>query len=142
MKWLNRVDQGIEAGLQWATSTKEAFYALNILIIVAVIVHPPTTIQGWLLLVVSEYYQGVALPGLGSASRKEGNATRAVQQETHDTVMKEFAEIKQMHEEERQARLRLEVKLNVLLSRLQDVDTFQSRRGFDQALSGDPEFND
>lgn len=104
MKALQKVDSKIMAALAWATSTKAAFYALNILIFTAVIVNPPASIQGWLLVIVSEYYQGVALPGLGSASKRaeeaakqEGAVTRKLLQETHDAALKEFAELKEMH---------------------------------------------
>lgn len=109
MNVVRKVDNGIMQGLSWATSTKTAFYALTVLIIVAVAVNPPTTIQGWLLVAVSEFYQGVALPGLGSASKRaedaakhEGEITRKLLQETHDAAMSEFREIRQMHEELRE----------------------------------------
>lgn len=123
MNLLRKMDRSIMAALEWATSTKAAFYALNILIFAAVIINPPTSIQGWLLVVVSEYYQGVALPGLGAASkraeevsRQEGAITRQLLQETHDVSLQEFqtlkeavesirglvVEIKQMHHENRE----------------------------------------
>ncbi len=94
------------SALMWATTTKEAFYVLNALIIAAVAADPPTSIEGWLLVIVSEYYQGVALPGLGAAQKKteevnrqENEKTRKLVQETHDAVMNELAEIRAMHEE-------------------------------------------
>ena len=103
---LKRIDSSIFASLLWATSTKPAFYALSALVILAVIISPPTTIQGWLLVLVSEYYQGVALPGLGAASKlselaakQEGALTRQLLQETHDAAMAEFTEIKRIHRE-------------------------------------------
>ena len=104
---LAKLDDTIFSSLLWATSTKPAFYALSLLILFAVIVSPPTSIQGWLLVIVSEYYQGVALPGLGAASKlaelaakQEGSITRKLLQETHDAAMKQMEEIKQMHKEQ------------------------------------------
>ncbi|MCF8566928.1 hypothetical protein LLE49_19600 [Alicyclobacillus tolerans] len=104
IRFFLKLDAWIMAALAWATSTKAAFYALNVLVFAAVIINPPASIQGWLLVVVSEYYQGVALPGLGSASkraegvtREEGKVTRQLLQETHDAALKEFAELKEMH---------------------------------------------
>ncbi|MFB5192745.1 hypothetical protein [Alicyclobacillus fastidiosus] len=102
---LSKADNAIMSGLVWATTTKQAFYALNLLVIAAVLANPPTSIQGWLLVIVSEYYQGVALPGLGAAqkkveeaTKKENEQTRKLLQETHDAVMDELAEIRSMHE--------------------------------------------
>lgn len=95
--------------LFWATSTKKAAYTLSGVIILAVILDPPKTIQAALLVVVSEYYQGVALPAIGAASKRaeeaakrEGEITRKLLQETHDAAMAEFKEIRQMHDELRE----------------------------------------
>ena len=101
---LKKIDQVIEDALTWATTTKSAFYALNVLILIAVVVSPPTTIQGWLLVIVSEYYQGVALPGLGAATKRsedtakrESVESRKLLQETHDNVMRELDDMKKRH---------------------------------------------
>lgn len=101
----HKIDSGIMSALEWATSTKGAFYALNVLIIAAVIANPPTTIQGWLLVIVSEYYQGVALPGLGAGTKKteaankeENEKTRQLLQETHDAAIAEIAQLREIHE--------------------------------------------
>ena len=104
---IRTADDSIMSALLWATSTKGAFYALNVLIFIAVIISPPMNIQGWLLVVVSEYYQGVALPGLGAAQKKteastriQNELTRKLLQETHDAVMAELADVKAMHEDQ------------------------------------------
>jgi hypothetical protein len=134
VKFIRKLDNGIMAGLSWATSTKAAFYALTALIIVAVAVNPPTTIQGWLLVAVSEFYQGVALPGLGSASKRaeeaakhEGAVTRKLLQETHDTTLNEFqtlkdtvAELKQMHREQQESYRQRDEKLDRILTLLKE----------------------
>lgn len=70
---------------------------LTLLIIFAVIISPPTNIQGWLLVVVSEFYQAVALPGLGAVQKAEGAETRKLLQETHDAVLEELSLLKQEH---------------------------------------------
>lgn len=94
---IRKIDNFIISSLLWATSTKSAFYALTVLIIFAVIMSPPTNIQGWLLVIVSEFYQGVALPGLGAAQKAEAEETRKLLQETHDVVLEELKLLKQEH---------------------------------------------
>ena len=96
MKLIRLIDYYSMKALNWATSTKDAFYILSILIIAAVFVSPPNNLQGWLLVIVTEFYQGVALPGIGAAARKEGEETRRLLQETHDTVMAEVSELKEI----------------------------------------------
>jgi hypothetical protein len=92
---IRKLDKSIINSLLWATSTKSAFYALTVLIIFAVIMSPPSNIQGWLLVIVSEFYQGVALPGLGSAQKAEAEETRKLLQETHDMVITELSVLKE-----------------------------------------------
>lgn len=89
-KLFKKIDDAVMAALVWATTTKSAFYVLNFLVLTAVFLQPPKDIEGILLVVVSIYYQGVALPGLGSSQKAEGELTRKTQQETHDVVMQEL----------------------------------------------------
>lgn len=96
---LRAIDSGYINFLLWATSSKKAAWILTGLIAAAVVADPPKSLQALLLVVISEYYQGVALPAIGAASAREGESTRKLLQETHDTAMAEMAEVKAMHVE-------------------------------------------
>lgn len=102
MKFLHKIDEWYMGFLFWATSSKIAAYVLTILILVSVKMDPPQNIQAALLVVVSVYYQGVALPALGAGSKRaeaaakeEGAITRELLQETHDTVLEELSIVKE-----------------------------------------------
>ncbi len=101
-KIIKYVDDYIFSGLLWSTSTKAAFYSLTILIIIATILSPPLGVQAWLLLIVSIYYQGVALPGVGYAGKQaekaanlQGEMTRKLLQDTHDQSVADRTDIKE-----------------------------------------------
>lgn len=74
------------------------FYVLNILIIISVILQPPTTVEGWLLVAVSVYFQGVALPVLSFVSNFQGDRLEKKVDETFSLLMEEFNELKKTHE--------------------------------------------
>lgn len=95
-KLLNNIDKGYIAGLSWATSTKGAMYILTALIWTSAIINPPTSIYTWLVLVVSVYYQGVALPGLGYQQAAESKATRQLMLDINEEEKEEIADIKEM----------------------------------------------
>jgi hypothetical protein len=115
-KLISSLDCKIMFALEWATSTKGAFYFLVLLIVVANIIKPPSDLQAWLLVIVSEFYQGVALPGLGSAQRAEAEETRRLLQETHDMVLTELKEIKETHAQETEEIIELKEILQLLKS--------------------------
>lgn len=111
---LNKIDFATMRALEWATTTKGAFWALFVLIIVANSINPPKDLQAWLLVLVSEFYQGVALPGLGSQQKAEAEETRKLLQETHDVVMQELTAMKEMHDSNIQEMAEIKEILSIL----------------------------
>lgn len=106
MKLLKKIDNAYVAALSWATSSKGAMYTLTIAIWTAVAMNPPKNIYEWLIVIVSVYYQGVALPGLGYQTNIESKDTRQLMLDIHQENLEELsetkemlAEIKDMHEE-------------------------------------------
>lgn len=97
-QFIKKLDNGYMSFLNWSTSTKSACYILSLIIIISVIINPPSNLQGWLLVVVSIYYQGVALSALGSQQKDESTETRKLLQETHDEVLVELQELKEIIE--------------------------------------------
>lgn len=118
-KILSDIDRTTMKALEWATTTKGAFWALFLLIVTAQVIKPPQDIQAWLLVLVSEFYQGVALPGLGASQKAEAEETRRVLQETHDAVMQEL----QLAKDERQEMRELVSYLHEKLERMNKNET-------------------
>lgn len=96
MKFIKKVDQAYLAAINWATSSKGAMYILTCAIWTAVALNPPKTIYEWLIVIVSVYYQGVALPGLGYQTNAEGLETRQLMVDIHEENLEELNETKQM----------------------------------------------
>ena len=98
-----RIDKAYMGFLFWATSEKSAAYLLTIMIFTAIALDPPQSLQAAMLDIISVYYQGVALPALGAASKRseeaakqEGAETRRLLQETHDVALKEHTKTRDM----------------------------------------------
>lgn len=98
-KLLKKIDDAYVSGLTWATSSKGAMYTLTAAIWISVALNPPKTIYEWLIVIVSVFYQGVALPGLGYQTNAEGKETRQLMLTNHQENQEELADIKEMQEE-------------------------------------------
>lgn len=116
-KLIKKLDDAYMVAWDWATSTKGACYIMSILIWVAVLKDPPKTLKDWLLIIVTVYYQGVALSALGSRQKAEAEETRRLLQETHDNIIKTLNEIKQTHDEETEEMVELNEITNLLKSK-------------------------
>ena len=92
----------IAVRMSTALSSMWTFWSLTLLIGLALILQRPTGAQGWVLFVVSIFFQGVALPVLAFVSNQQGDRTEGILRETHDTVMKELEDLRVMHEERSQ----------------------------------------
>lgn len=79
-------------------SSMTLFYILNILIIISVILQHPTNVEGWLLVAVSVYFQGVALPVLSFVSNFQGDRLEKKVDETLSILMDELNELRKIHE--------------------------------------------
>jgi hypothetical protein len=97
-KLLLMIDYKTMQALEWATTTKGAFWSLFFLIVIANALNPPKDVQTLLLIMVSEFYQGVALPGLGAQQKKEGEETRGLMLQIHEEELQEIAVLKEMHD--------------------------------------------
>lgn len=113
-KLISSLDSKIMFALEWSTSTKGAFYFLVFIIVIANVIKPPTDLQAWLLVIVSEFYQGVALPGLGASQKAESELTRKLLQETHDAIMGVLDDIKETHTQETEEIAELKEIINLL----------------------------
>lgn len=99
-KVIKKLDTAYMTFWDWATSTKGACYLLSVLIWGAVLIDPPKTLKDWLLIIVTVYYQGVALSAIGNQTKSEASGTRQLLQDTHDIVMSALKEIKDTHAQE------------------------------------------
>lgn len=113
-KLLFKIDSYIIKFFDLATSTRAALYILIVMVLIANIKQPPTDLAAFMLVVVSEFYQGSALPALGISQKTEATKTRTLLQETHDMVMQEMAEIRKIHEGNQQELAEIKEILNFL----------------------------
>ncbi len=88
-------------------ATMTTFWILTIMIVVATALSPPADLQGWLLVLISVFFQGVALPVLCYSGVKSGTKTDKLLRESHDAIFealflakKEQAQILQDHRQE------------------------------------------
>jgi cell shape-determining protein MreC len=87
-------------------STMGCFYLIFALVIVPLFFQHPNDLVSWVQYIVQSLFQGVALPILGYVAMKAGENQEKLLNETHDTVMEEFALVKeelQLAREERTA---------------------------------------
>ncbi len=103
-------------------ATMLLFWLLLLIDVVGAIVDPPANVQGWLLWGVSILFQSVALPVLALVANKQGDRTERVLGDTHDRVMAELAEIRQMHAEKAESDKARDTKLNEIIEMLRGGD--------------------
>lgn len=96
---MKRFNNWIADKLASFMATMLLFWILLFLDVAGAIVDPPSNVQGWLLWGVSILFQSVALPVIAFVSSKQGERMEETLRETHDAVLVELAEVKQMHAE-------------------------------------------
>lgn len=111
---MRRFNDWLADKLAAALSTMWLFWALTLLVFAALLAQTPNGAQGWILFWVSIFFQGVALPVLAFVSNKQGDRMERVLRETHDAVLQELTEVKQMHAELSARHTRLVDGLNQL----------------------------
>ncbi|PWI57383.1 hypothetical protein [Sulfoacidibacillus thermotolerans] len=130
---INRIGQVTRGMNDWLAdhmslwlSSMWLFWGLTVLILFALALQRPIGAQGWILFIVSVFFQGVALPVLAFVSTKQGDRMESVLQQTHDATLAELEELKAMHKErdEEIAMLQQQLKDNAqtlsLISALQE----------------------
>lgn len=80
-------------------ATMWTWYVLSIGILSCILLSPPKDIQGWLLVIVTVYYQGASLPVISFTSKIEGELTRKLLKAINDISQLERQDIKKLLEE-------------------------------------------
>ena len=93
-KWIDKICISISDLL----GTNFCIFIFILIAFVPLYYQTPTTISAWQNWLSQTCIQLVALAVLQKGTKIEGNRTYNMQKETHDTVMNEFSEIKEMHE--------------------------------------------
>ncbi|MDQ6898648.1 MAG: hypothetical protein M3072_03940 [Candidatus Dormibacteraeota bacterium] len=65
---------------------------------VASIISPPLTVQGWILTFSTVFFQAVALVIINNTTGREAAKTKPLLQTTHDAAIRELADLKEVHE--------------------------------------------
>jgi hypothetical protein len=96
---LRKLNDWIGEKLAYYMSTMICFYLITMMVVLPLLWQRPTNLVGWMQYLISVFFQGVALPVLGYVSRVAGEKQERVLQETHDAVLQELAELKEIHKE-------------------------------------------
>ena len=79
-----------------ALATMVMFFGVTFLTLSILFFQTPKTPLEWVQYIIQTFFQGVALPVLAFVAKIEGNRQQKLLQETHDTVMQEIKELKEM----------------------------------------------
>ncbi len=82
-----------------ALATMIMFFGVMFLTLSILFFQTPHTPLEWVQYVIQTFFQGVALPVLAFVAKIEGERQRRLLEETHDAVMLEMKEIKEMMSE-------------------------------------------
>lgn len=99
MTYLKRASDWVAGHAAAIVATMALFWLLNVVIFASLFFQRPHTLQQWLLFFVTIWFQGVSLPLIAKVTNLQGDRTEKIQRETHDAVMQELAELKQLHRE-------------------------------------------
>lgn len=80
-------------------ATMVCFWIVTIMVLVPLFFQRPDSLVGWVQYIVQSFFQGVSLPVLAFVSKIQGDRQERVLNETHDQVMAELAEMKEIHKE-------------------------------------------
>ena len=99
---MRRLNQWIANHLANALASMILFWLLNVVVFTTLAFQRPHGAQHWILFFVSIWFQGVSLPVLGFVGKLQGDRSERLLRETHDAVMAELADLKQLHADLRQ----------------------------------------
>ncbi len=92
----NNFNEWLASKLADALATMVMFFGVSFLTLSILFFQTPRTPLEWVQYIIQTFFQGVALPVLAFVAKIEGNRQQKLLQETHDTVMGEMKEIKEM----------------------------------------------
>ena len=92
----NRFNEWLATKLADALATMVMFFGVTFLTLSILFFQAPKTPLEWVQYIIQTFFQGVALPVLAFVAKIEGKKQQKLLQETHDAVMTEMKEIKEM----------------------------------------------
>ena len=93
---INRFNEWLATKLADALATMVMFFGVTFLTLSILFFQAPKTPLEWVQYIIQTFFQGVALPVLAFVAKIEGKKQQKLLQETHDAVMSEMKEIKEM----------------------------------------------
>lgn len=96
---INNFNFWLMSGLANANATAWTFYLVTFAVLKTLSFQHPADAIGWINFVIQTLYQGAALPLISFVAKLEGAKQAKVILDTHETQLKEFAEIKELHTE-------------------------------------------
>lgn len=94
---MNKFNSWLVDKMAFGLSTIACFYMVTILVVLPLIWKQPQTPVDWMQYLISVLFQGSALPLLGYVSRVAGDKQERLLNETHDSVLAQFQELKETH---------------------------------------------
>ena len=92
----HRFNEWLATKLADALATMVMFFGVTFLTLSILFFQAPKTPLEWVQYIIQTFFQGVALPVLAFVAKIEGKKQQKLLQETHDAVMSEMKEIKEM----------------------------------------------
>ena len=95
-KKISEFNEWVATKLADALANMVMFFGVTFLTLSILFFQTPRTPLEWVQYIIQTFFQGVALPILAFVAKIEGNRQQRLLQETHDAVMGEMQELKQM----------------------------------------------
>ena len=92
----SKFNEWLATKLADALANMVMFFGVTVLTMSILFFQTPHTPLEWVQYIIQTFFQGVALPILAFVAKIEGNRQQKLLQETHDAVMDEMKEIKEM----------------------------------------------
>ena len=93
---MKRFSEWLADRLADALATMVCFWVVTILILITLYWQRPHSLYEWVLFASSALFQASALPVLAFVAKKEGRRQEAILKETHDAVMEELKDLKEL----------------------------------------------
>ena len=113
---VSKFNEWLATKLADALANMVMFFGVTVLTMSILFFQTPHTPLEWVQYIIQTFFQGVALPILAFVAKIEGNRQQKLLQETHDAVMDEMKEIKEMMLEMKNIEIeqkKIEIKLGM-----------------------------
>lgn len=98
LKKLTNFNEKLGVILSDGLSSMQMFYIVFFCVVLPLLVEHPSSLIAWIQYLSTAILQAVALPLLGFTTKKSGDAQEKVIKESHDILINQFVELKNLHD--------------------------------------------